>query len=58
MSERYWVTGVQLGCLSSGKIKANQRILCAIIKTQFIGTKEDLEKLLKAKKAGGRSEGK
>ena len=48
MSERYWITGVQLGLLKSyTHINSRETIIKEIIKNQFIGNKEHLKKLLK-----------
>jgi len=50
MSERYWISGVQLGVLIEVKSKDKREVLIKqIIKTQFIGNKQDLDKLLKFK---------
>ena len=50
MSERYWITGVQLGMLLAFQKtrmpnRANE-LIEEIIDKQFIGDKEDLDKLL------------
>ena len=51
MSERYWITGVQLGWLIAvPDSKRRKDFVDDIIEKQFIGTKEDLEKLLKVNK--------
>ena len=47
MSERYWITGVQLGWLVAvPDAKRRKDFVEDIIEKQFIGTKEDLENLL------------
>jgi hypothetical protein len=51
MSERYWITGVQLGCLVALEHSCSRANLAKEIeRNQFIGTKEDLQKILKPKK--------
>jgi len=50
MSERYWITGVQLGCLEAlDNEETRKKLVDEIIDKQFIGDKEDLQKLLKDK---------
>ncbi|MEO5351429.1 MAG: hypothetical protein H7836_17570 [Magnetococcus sp. YQC-3] len=51
MGERFWITGVQLGLLQGLQLtKQREALVKEIVKNQFIGDKEDLVKLLKAKK--------
>jgi len=50
MSERYWVSGVQLGILltaDSLTIKQRNQMIQEIIENQFIGNKHEIRKLLK-----------
>jgi len=50
MSERYWVSGVQLGILltaDSLTLKQRNQMIQEIIENQFIGNKEELKELLK-----------
>jgi hypothetical protein len=50
MTERYWITGVQLGLLQALELpKARKNLVDEIVKNQFIGDKEDLNKLLGGK---------
>ena len=51
MSERYWITGVQLGCLVALQhTKSRKDMVDLIVDNQFIGDKKDLQKMLKVKK--------
>jgi len=51
MGERYWITGVQLGTLQVLPTSSMRReLIDEIVDKQFIGSKKDLEKLLKVKK--------
>ena len=53
MSERYWVTGVQLGLLQQLQHdKARKDLVDLIVKNQFVGNKKDLEKMLKVHSVG------
>lgn len=48
MSERYWITGVQLGCLIALQHQsAREDLADLIISGQFIGDKRDLKRILK-----------
>ena len=47
MSERYWITGVQLGLLIvSPERQGRSKIVDEIIDKQFIGNREDLKRML------------
>jgi hypothetical protein len=51
MGERYWITGVQLGTLQVLPTSSMRReLIDEIVDKQFIGSKKDLEKMLKARK--------
>ena len=51
MSERYWITGVQLGILIALENEMGRsNLVDNIVDKQFIGNKEDLHKLLGGKK--------
>ena len=51
MSERYWITGVQLGWLIAvPDARRRKDFVEDITGKQFIGTKEELEKMLKTGK--------
>jgi hypothetical protein len=50
MSERYWITGVQLGILQVLSNEKGKELIDEIVDNQFIGNKKDLEKMLKVKK--------
>ena len=44
MSERYWISGVQLGCLVAWKHKkTRERLVKEIIEKQFIGIERNLK---------------
>jgi len=48
VSERYWISGVQLGCLIVWEHKRRREVLVKeVIERQFIGTEKDLKEKLK-----------
>lgn len=49
MSERYWITGVQLGVLMSSNVWEHREKLCKqVIDNQFLGSSKDLRKRFRA----------
>ena len=47
MSERYWITGVQLGLLIALEKPKREKLVNKMVEEQFIGNKEDLDWMLK-----------
>ena len=53
MGNRYWITGVQLGMIRAlAGSNPVQEILLEIEEKQFIGNRQDLERMKKSPKGG------
>lgn len=47
MSERYWISGVQLGLLQELVYEERKKLVKEIVDKQFMGHEKDLKKIMK-----------